>query len=356
MSVSVDVVVPTIGHDSLTLLLASLDGPPDRLPSRIILVDDRRAPRRPLPFGAISPELRVRLHLVSGAGRVRLHLLSGGGRGPGVARNLGWQASDADWVVFLDDDVVPCRGWIAELARDVAALPANVAASRGRVRIPHLSERPRGHETPPGQNVDGGHGASADIAYRTSVLRRVGGFDERFVAASSEDVDLALRLRAIGLRIVTGHRTVVHPDWPTSPWTNLWAQSGNADEPLMRTLHGPRWRDAVAIPEGAFARHVVVTAAGMLAVAGAALGSPFVTAGGLVAWLGGTAAFARRQLEARPRSRTDVAGTLATSAAIPAAAVWHRIAGELRAYGLRRHMRPRAPVARPGGHSLGAHP
>jgi hypothetical protein len=92
------------------------------------------------------------------------------------------------------------------------------------------------------------------------------------------------------------------------------------------------------------------------AVVGAALCDPFVAAGGFAAWVGGTAAFARRQLAARPRVRTAVASTLATSAAIPAAAVWHRIAGEFRAFAIRRQLGPQGSIAAHPKRSAGVHP
>ncbi len=45
---------------------------------------------------------------------------------------------------------------------------------------------------------------TADMAYRTEALRRVGGFDERFPRAFREDADLALRLLDAGWRIRRG--------------------------------------------------------------------------------------------------------------------------------------------------------
>ena len=84
MKSEIDVVIPTIGRPSLTLLLAALDGLPDRLPTRIILVDDRRKPDGPLPTGMLSPAFVARLQIVAS-----------GGRGPAAARNTGWRAGDA---------------------------------------------------------------------------------------------------------------------------------------------------------------------------------------------------------------------------------------------------------------------
>jgi hypothetical protein len=191
----VDLVVPTAGGASLALLLASIDGPPNRLPSRVIVVDRRRSSRDSLSMSALSPELRARLDVVASPGTSRA-----------AARNLGWQASRAAWIAFLDDDVVPCSGWSTELRRDLEAVAPDVAGIRGRVLQPiGTGGSPRDREV----DDEGG-----DVAYRTSALRRLGGFDERLTAASRNDLDLARRAERAGLRLIAGRRTVVHPDWP----------------------------------------------------------------------------------------------------------------------------------------------
>ncbi len=200
----VDLVIPTVGRPSLALLLASIDGPPDRLPSRVIVVDHRRSARDPLPMSALSPELRARLDVVASHGRSRA-----------AARNLGWQASRAAWIAFLDEDVVPCRGWSSELRRDLDAVPPDVAGIRGRVLEPMGGE---GSTTDCAANIGRG-----DVAYRTSALRRLGGFDERFTSAGRADTDLARRAEGAGLRFVAGRRTVMHPAWPARRWTLIQA-------------------------------------------------------------------------------------------------------------------------------------
>ncbi|HWI02355.1 MAG TPA: glycosyltransferase family A protein, partial [Acidimicrobiales bacterium] len=86
---SFDVVIPTVGRESLTRLLdALLEGPP----ARVALVDDRVDPHTPLIDGPLPKGVVV---------------LASGGRGPAAARNLGWRTGSAEWVAFLDDDVVP---------------------------------------------------------------------------------------------------------------------------------------------------------------------------------------------------------------------------------------------------------
>ena len=330
MTAVVDVVIHTTGRDSLPLLLAALDGPPAFLPNRVMLVDDRRAPREWLPVGDVSPELQS-----------RLEVLASGGRGAAAARNVGWQRSRATWVAFLDDDVIPCRGWHTELLRDLAKLPRDVGASQGNIRVPLPSDRAPTDRERTMRGLASARWASADIAYRRSVLRRLGGFDERFRRTYREDVDLALRARAAGFRIATGCRSVVHPVWPASRWASLSDQAVNADDALMRALHGPSWRIAAAAPSGALPEHVAITAAGLVAVAGGGLGAPLLAAGGLLAWLGGTAAFAWRRIAPGPRTPAEIVTMLATSLAIPAAAVCHRVRGEIRA----RTMLRRAPTS-----------
>jgi histidinol-phosphate phosphatase family protein len=61
-----------------------------------------------------------------------------------------------------------------------------------------------------------------------------------------------------------------------------------------------------------------------------------------VAWLGLTADFARRRIAPGPRDATEVAEMVWTSAAIPFAAVWHRLRGEW----AHRHAKPWPPPLR----------
>jgi len=333
MADSIDLVVATAGGPSLTLLLAALDGPPSHLPARVIVADDRADATAPLPTGMLSPALAARLHVVTS-----------GGRGRAAARNAGWRASRAEWVVFLDDDVVPCRGWVTELGADLAGLPPEVAASRGQVRVPLPPDRaPTEHERAL-RRVESTRETSSDTAWRTDALRRLDGFDERFLHGRREQADLALRARAADLQIVMGRRAIVHPVWPSSPWASVAAEADHADDALMRRLHGPRWRREAAAPASPIHHHVATTAAGLLALVGAALGASWVAIAGLVAWLAGTAILAWRRIAPGPRTPLEIATIVGTSLVLPPVAIGCRIAGELRA----REAAPRpAPVAPP---------
>src|SRR5687767_12271135 len=253
---SVDLVIPTIGRDSLAALLAPLAAANGPLPDHIILVDARRAPTRPLLPDGVPPRLAT-----------RAVVLRGRAAGPASARNVGWRAARAAFVAFVDDDVVPDGDWLARLAEDIAAMPPDVAGSQARLRVPLPSDR---RPTDWERNVAGlatARWATADMVYRRAVLEAVGGFDERFPRAYREDADLALRVRAAGWRLAQGGRTAAHPVRPADRWISVRQQAGNADDALMRALHGSGWRARAGVPRGRRTRHVAVTAAAALAAA-----------------------------------------------------------------------------------------
>lgn len=312
--VSFSVVVPTVGRPSLAPLLAALSGLP------VVVADDRRT----------GPDLDV---------PAGVRVVRSGGRGPAAARNAGWRAARAEWVAFLDDDVLPPVGWAAALAADLGGLPDRVGGSQGRVVVPLPGgRRPTDWERGTAGLADA-RWATADMAYRRVALEAVGGFDERFPRAYREDSDLALRVLGAGYELVRGSRTITHPVRPARWTASVRQQRGNADDVLMRRLHGPDWRARAGAPAGRFPRHALVTAAGAAALAGlAALAVPRSAARGWArrvaavagaAWVAGTAEFAWARIAPGPRTAAEVARMLVTSAAIPPAAVAARVRGLL---------------------------
>lgn len=338
------IVVPTVGRPSLSTLLDRLAEQPGPPPAEVVVVDDRSHPDAALAVPARLLE------------RTRVRVLPGFGRGPAAARNLGWRVAAAEWVVFLDDDVVPDRRWAEDLVGDLASAAGSVAAVQGRITVPLPKDR---RPTDWERNVAGLETArwiTADFACRRVALVDVHGFDERFRRAYREDADLALRLRRAGWRLASGRRHSAHPVRPASPLVSLSAQRGNADDALMRRLHGRGWREAAAAGRGRMPWHVVTTVAAAGAVAGAAVGaaasaasaaSPAtrladgsgarsralahvaaraaLAAGG--AWLALTADFTLRRVLPGPRTWPEARAMGVTSAAIPPLAVFHRLRG-----------------------------
>ncbi len=309
------IVVPTIGRPSLRALLDSLAAGTEALPERILIVDDRRS-GDPLDARALAPQL---------AGRITL--LRSGGRGPAAARNCGWRSTQTPWVVFVDDDVVLTRRWCADLQRDLANAEASTGGIQGCVEVPMPASRAA---TDWERNVRGlmdSMWITADMAYRREVLERTGGFDERFKRAYREDADLAIRARAAGFSLTAGVRRSVHPVREADRWISVRLQRGNADDVLMRALHGPQWRERAGSPRGRFPFHAATVAAAGFALAGALERRSTIALAGAAVWLALTADFAWHRIAPGPKTRAEIATMAVTSVVIPFAAVYHKLRG-----------------------------
>jgi histidinol-phosphate phosphatase family protein len=301
----VDVVIPTVGRESLARRLEAHAPQADRL-GDVIVVDDRGGAATPLPIRAAPARLRV---------------VCAEGRGPAAARNAGWRAASGDWIAFLDDDVVPPSEWAERLLGDLAGCGPSAGASQGRIIVPLPTDR---RPTDWERNVAGlaaAHFATADMAYRRAALAATGGFDERFPRAYREDADLALRVIDAGWAVTRGERAVEHPVGQGRRFGSLRRQAGNFDDALMRLL----------------ARHLLTVAAGAGAVAALTSGRRRLAAALGVGWLALTADFARTRIAPGPRTADEAVDMLVTSAAIPPLAIYHRLRGELRWRSATRH-------------------
>jgi histidinol-phosphate phosphatase family protein len=313
------VVIPTIGRPSLQVCLDSLaaaEGPP---PRQVVLADDRRGTPDPLPV-TVPAGL---------AGRVLV--VTVGGRGPAAARNAGWRAAErAQWVVFCDDDVRAGPAWAKELAADLASASPDTAGVQGAIEVPGPAGRPPTDSERATLGLAGAAWITADMAYRRDALVDAGGFDERFGRAFREDSDLALRVTAAGWVLRQGHRLTIHPLRPGRRWSSLGAQAGNADDALMRSLHGPGWHRRAGAAIGRRPAHLATAALGIggLGLLAAGRRRPAAVAGG--AWLAATAEFAARRIRPGPRTWAEVTDMAVTSALIPPLAAAHWLAGRWR--------------------------
>lgn len=313
--IAYSVVIPTIGRDSLHDLLASLARATGPMPQEIVLVDDRKK-GEPLDLArfpeAIRPCIRIERT---------------GGRGPAAARNRGWRATTTPWVVFVDDDVLLSEHWRDDLVSDLEKAPAYAGGIQGRIEVPLPQTRPA---TDWERNVRGLMNSvwiTADMAYRREALLATGGFDERFKRAYREDADLAIRAKAHGFALRFGSRHALHPVRPADPWISVRLQRGNADDILMRALHGPSWRERAGSPRGRFLLHAATVLAAGVALTAALERRSGAAALFASAWIALTADFAWRRIEPGPRTRHEVTTMAATSAVIPFAAVYHKVRG-----------------------------
>ncbi len=131
------VVIPTLGRPSLQRGLDALAATVTAaryFPVQLVLADDRRDTPVPLPVRMPAP-------LADRALVVALE-----GRGPAAARNAGWRAvAAAEWVVFLDDDVVVEEDWASRLAADLGRAGPRVGGVQGAVTVPWPSGRRAAH-------------------------------------------------------------------------------------------------------------------------------------------------------------------------------------------------------------------
>ncbi len=333
----VTIVVPTVGRESLRTLLISLEAAEGPLPAAVVVVDDRAPPQVPLADLLDSGERSAD----------RLEIVASGGRGPAAARNHGWRRARTEWVAFLDDDVELPPSWLSELAADLAAAQGDVGAVQGGIVVSLPADRRPTDWERDVAGLERAQWATADMAYRVAALAEVDGLDERFRRAYREDADLGLRVVEAGWRITNGRRTVLHPVGTPHPWVSVRRQVGNADDALMRRLHGRGWRERAGVPTGRRPRHLAITSAGLAGIAMLAIPRPSTRRAGkvaLLAWVVGSAELALSRIRPGPLTRREIALMAATSLVIPVAASWHWLRGRRRA----RRLAPDGPGPSPG--------
>jgi HAD superfamily hydrolase (TIGR01662 family) len=328
---SYSVVIPTIGRPCLADCLRALAAAAGPRPDQVLVVDDRPAAATgKLLTAPNEPALEL-----------PVSVLAGGGAGPAAARNAGWHRARTEWVAFLDDDVRVGPDWRQRLAEDLSGRPDRMAGVQGRITVPApQARRPTDWERTT-MGLAGARWITADMAYRRAALAETGGFDERFPRAFREDADLALRLLADGWELGLGARQTVHPVRPASPWVSVRAQAGNADDALMRVLHGRHWKARAQAGRDRRASQALITAAVAAGAGLAAAGRRGPALAALAVALAGTTEFAAARIAPGPRTSREIATMTATSLVIPELACWHWARGRIRA----RRARP-WPAAR----------
>jgi glycosyltransferase involved in cell wall biosynthesis len=181
----------------------------------------------------------------------RVTLVDNPRRHAAAGRNAGLNRCTSDWVLFTDGDCRPDPDWAAGLM--AAARGADVVAVGGRVIVEPrtvfekvcaqvlldvILRHGAGSRPVSAKNMDGAL-VTANCGYRRDILRRVGGFDERF-SNFGEDIDLMFRV--LDLQAGTVQHTddaVVITDMPASFAATLskWRQYGMASSHLHKYHH-----------------------------------------------------------------------------------------------------------------------
>jgi GT2 family glycosyltransferase len=133
--------------------------------------------------------------------------------GASAARNAGIRAAAAPVVLFLDDDILPRRALVAEHLAWHRRYPDERTAVLGHVGwsselevTPFMRWLEQGIQFDYGRiagiEAGWGHFYTANVSVKRSLLQRAGGFDEERLPFGYEDLDLAYRLRDLGMRLL----------------------------------------------------------------------------------------------------------------------------------------------------------
>jgi GT2 family glycosyltransferase len=144
--------------------------------------------------------------------------VAGPRKGPAANRNNGAKYAQGEWLVFTDDDCLPDPQWLEAYVNAIAA-DSSCLVFEGRTYV----DRPRSTlaETSP-VNESGGYLWSCNFAIQKQLFESLAGFDERFPYADMEDVELRLRLLAIGHRFsFLKLASVCHPWRYKGGWTKF---------------------------------------------------------------------------------------------------------------------------------------
>lgn len=132
--------------------------------------------------------------------------------GVSKARNLGIKKARGEIIAFTDDDCLPQKDWLKQIANMFQENPKILGVEGKTLTYPDLVN-PFTNQI---VNTQGNGYQTCNIAYQRKILRKVGGQDEHFRYTHCDDVDLALRVLKYGQIIFQPKAIVIHPPHPTS--------------------------------------------------------------------------------------------------------------------------------------------
>ncbi|CAN1529397.1 GT_2_like_c domain containing protein [Candidatus Nanopelagicaceae bacterium] len=208
----VSVVIPVHNKYHLTLqCLRALQSNSDITPFEIIVVDDASSD---WTASALSNIRGIRVFSVQeNLGYLR-------------ATNLGISATRGKYVALLNNDTIPISGWLDRLVNELES-NSKIGIVGAKLLYPNMQVQELGsqifsdgsgwnlgkyadHFSPEHsftREVD--YVSAAAILVRSDLLAKTNGFDELYIPAYYEDVDLAMQARKNGLKVVAVHDSFV---------------------------------------------------------------------------------------------------------------------------------------------------
>ena len=193
--------------------VAGLTPPPGGF--EVVVVDDGSPAEDRI--ADVVDDARRRIPSDGTAGAPEIRLLQQPNRGAAAARNRAWREARGEWIAFTDDDCRPSPDWLVRLVAAAANSGADVA--QGRTRPDPDRAHLLGNPLARSMRVDSLNGffQTCNIAYRRTLLARLGGFDES-LTRSGEDTDLGWRARKAGAAAVFAADALVDHDVVVRTW------------------------------------------------------------------------------------------------------------------------------------------
>jgi len=200
---SVTIVIPTLGR-------------PEKLRRVLDRLDRQDAEARSFELIVVADAKERDPEALDGtlAGRsFRAQRLQAPRPGASAARNLGWRTAGTRLILFLDDDVLPERSLISQHLAWHERYPEDEIGVLGLVRwAEELRVTPFMRWLEDGiqfdyrriKGIEAGWGRfyTANVSVKRQMLERAGGFEEEALPFGYEDLDLALRMREVGFRLL----------------------------------------------------------------------------------------------------------------------------------------------------------
>lgn len=118
--------------------------------------------------------------------------------GAGVARNVGAEIARGDWLLFIDSDCIITDNTIKEYTK----VKPGCVAYIGIIEVPRVGSITEYYETQqiffPPITSNPEYVVTANCLVHKKTFFQIGGFSEEYKSAAGEDVDLGIRIRAIG--------------------------------------------------------------------------------------------------------------------------------------------------------------
>ena len=169
--------------------------------------------------------------------------------GCNVARNKGISLAKSNIIAFTDDDCIPDNDWLKNGVRyfensDVVGIEGVIYSSE-KSNVFHNAPQ----LLKPSSFV---HGRTANMFYRSEILKKVGGFDERFVIATPRgkighrgDTDLAWRVQDYGGIPFAYDVRVFHPLRKTTLKKTIKDTKSHMMTSLLLKKHPDRTKDVL---------------------------------------------------------------------------------------------------------------